>query len=368
MRTCEERAERVRARLVSPSEDNFLNIATDMHLAALDFRLIDSTAPDDPNSKVNRAVKEVLRRYRATTAVELPGVKGRPNLAQVIFLDTSTPKKGRFNLYDDLKTKLVNGGIPAGEIAFIHAARDDTAKASLFNEINQGRVRVLIASTPLAGEGANFQRLLAALHHLDAGNWTASKIKQREGRILRQGNLNPEVEICRYVTEGSSDAYRWQKIEQKAAAANQVLGGQATARSTEDIGEVPLDYAEIKAIASGNPIVMERTRLQADLQRYQALQRVDQRQRFEAQQALEMTLPELASLQQNDPTSEHIPELTEAMAGYRAILRQPFEYEQKIVEIQAELGRIEREIARLNRPPARRRGLLDRLLGRGDRA
>lgn len=367
MRLCEERAEKVRARLVSPTVDNFLKIANDMHKAALDYRLIDPSAPDDPNSKVNLAVKAVLERYRATTGVELPGVKGKHNLTQVVFLDTSTPKAG-FNLYEDMKQKLVKGGIPAEEIAFIHDAPDATQKALLFNQMNQGQVRILLASTGMAGEGANFQRLLAALHHLDTP-WTPARIRQREGRIIRQGNLNAAVEVCCYVTEGSSDAYRWQTVERKALSSDQILSGQIATRSTEDIDAVHFDYGVVKALASNNPIVMERVRLQTELQRYQALQRVYQSRRFEAQQALDIAQQELASLRQNDPASERIPELTEEIAQHRTTLRQPFEYEQKLVEVHAALGQVELEIARLNRPVRRKRGgLIARLFGIGGQA
>ena len=207
-----------------------------------------------------------------------------------------------------------------------------------------------------------------ALHHLDTP-WTPARIRQREGRIIRQGNLNAAVEVCRYVTEGSSDAYRWQTVERKALSADQILSGQIATRSTEDIDAVHFDYGVVKALASNNPVVMERVKLQTELQRYQALQRVYQSRRFEAQQALDIAQQELASLRQNDPASERIPELTEEIAQHRTTLRQPFEYEQKIVEVQAALGQVELEIARLNRPVRRKRGgLLARLFGIGGRA
>jgi len=183
---------------------------------------------------------------------------------QLVFCDLSTPDPSRFNVYDDLRSRLTASGIPQDEIAFIHDADSDAAKMNLFNAVNAGRVRVLIGSTEKMGAGTNVQRRLAALHHLDAP-WRPRDIEQREGRILRQGNLNPEVRIYRYVTEGSFDAYMWQVLETKARFIQQVMSGQTSVRAAEDLEAGALTYAEIKAIASGNPAVMEKVKVDTEV-------------------------------------------------------------------------------------------------------
>lgn len=341
---CEQRAAAVRGRAVLPEVDNFLKIMTDLHLASLDPRLIDPTAPDAPDSKVNLLVADVLDTYRRTTGVTLPGVSGWRNLTQVVFLDTSTPKVG-FNLYDDIKQKLVRAGVPPDEVVFIHDAKNDAAKEQIFEAVNEGRIRVLLASTAMAGEGANMQKLLFKLHHLETP-WTPARLKQRNGRIVRQGNLNPQVEIARYVTAGP-DAYRWQTVERKAKSVYQVLSGEA-GRVIDDIGEDEASYAEIKAMAANNPLVKRRTELQLDLQKYRSLERVYNGRRFEAQQALVRTQAALSSLVVREQT-----EARAQLGEYRAILAQPFEYADRVGTIQAELNQIENEIAAMNRPTAK---------------
>jgi hypothetical protein len=182
----------------------------------------------------------------------------------------STPDPARFNVYDELRSRLIARGIPQNEIAFIHDADSDAAKMNLFNAVNAGRVRILIGSTEKMGAGTNVQRRLAALHHLDAP-WRPRDIEQREGRILRQGNLNPEVRIYRYVTEGSFDAYMWQTLETKARFIQQVMSGHTSVRAAEDLEAGALTYAEIKAIASGNPAVMEKVKVDTEVRKLDQL-------------------------------------------------------------------------------------------------
>jgi hypothetical protein len=187
-----------------------------------------------------------------------------------VFCDLSTPDPARFNIYDELRAKLIEAGVPQAEIAFIHDADSDAEKKLLFDSVNAGRVRILIGSTEKMGAGTNVQQRLAALHHLDAP-WRPRDIEQREGRILRQGNLNGEVRIFRYVTEGSFDAYMWQTLETKARFIQQVMNGHTSVRSAEDLDGGALTYAEIKAIASGNPAVMEKVKIDTEVRKLDQL-------------------------------------------------------------------------------------------------
>jgi len=189
---------------------------------------------------------------------------------QLVFCDLSTPNPERFNVYDEVRTRLIESGVPRADIAFIHDAESDAEKKILFDAVNAGRIRILIGSTEKMGAGTNVQRRLAALHHLDAP-WRPRDIEQREGRILRQGNLNGEVRIFRYVTEGSFDAYMWQTLETKARFIQQVMNGQTSVRSAEDLDGGALTYAEIKAIASGNPAVMEKVKVDTEIRKLDQL-------------------------------------------------------------------------------------------------
>ncbi len=245
IKTLIQRAERLRSSRVDPSVDNMLKITGDGRKAALDMRLVDPFADPYGDTKLNRAAERIRALWEAT----------RHELStQLVFCDLSTPDPRRFNVCDYMRSRLTAAGIPASAIAFIHDADSDQAKMNLFNAVNAGRVRILIGSTEKMGAGMNVQRRLRALHHLDAP-WRPRDIEQREGRILRQGNLNPEVEIYRYVTEGSFDAYMWQTLETKARFIQQVMSGHTAVRSAEDLEGGALTYAEIKAIASGNPAV-----------------------------------------------------------------------------------------------------------------
>jgi N12 class adenine-specific DNA methylase len=251
-----QRADRLRTGRVKPNEDNMLLVTSDGRKAALDLRLIDPTLPDLPDSKVNRAVAEVERIWRETT---------EQRSVQLVFCDLSIPGPC-FSVYTDMRDKLVARSVPLDEIAFIQDFDSDAAKAALFRDVREGRVRILFGSTAKMGSGTNVQRRLIALHHLDAP-WRPADVEQREGRILRQGNQNPDVQICRYVTAESFDAYMWQCLETKAKFIAQVMSGDTSLRRLEDVDGAALTYAEVKAIASGNPLVIEKANVDAELAR-----------------------------------------------------------------------------------------------------
>jgi N12 class adenine-specific DNA methylase len=254
-----KRADRLRNGRVDPSEDNMLKITGDGRKAALDLRLV-QRGRDHPESKINYAAREVFQIWEQTKEEQL---------TQLVFCDLSTPQQGpikRFSAYDDLKAKLVQKGVPADEIAFIQDCDTDAAKVALFKKVRAGRVRVLMGSTQMMGTGTNVQERLIALHHIDAP-WRPADIEQREGRILRQGNKNPEVKIFRYVTEGSFDAYMWGVLETKAKFIGQIMTKESHVRRIEDLDSPALTYAEVKAIASGNPLVMEKAKVDAEVMR-----------------------------------------------------------------------------------------------------
>ncbi|HWC59167.1 MAG TPA: DEAD/DEAH box helicase, partial [Verrucomicrobiae bacterium] len=250
-----KRAEALKHGRVDPREDNMLKITTEGRKAALDLRLMKPSLPDDPQSKVNLAVEKIHQIWEATK-------DGR--LTQLVFCDLSTPQDKGFSVYRDMAEKLQRLGIPEREIAFIQDYDADNAKLALFRSVREGKVRVLFGSTQKMGSGTNVQERLIALHHLDAP-WRPADVEQREGRILRQGNKNSSVQIYRYVTEGSFDAYMWQTLETKAKFIAQVMSGDMTVRRLEDMDSAALTYAEVKAIASGNPLVIEKAQVDAEL-------------------------------------------------------------------------------------------------------
>src|SRR6266404_3745801 len=240
-----------------------LLVTTDGRKAALDLRLYDTSLPDHATSKTNRAVEQITRIWRDTA---------ERRCTQLVFCDLSTPTGGRgFSVYEDMQGKLVGRGIPEGEIAFIQDYDSDAAKVSLFRDVRAGKVRILFGSTQKMGAGTNVQERLIAIHHLDAP-WRPADVEQREGRILRQGNSNPEVQIYRYVTQGSFDAYMWQTLETKAKFIAQVMSGESDLRRIEDVDGAALTYAEVKAIASGNPLVIEKAGVDAELARLARLE------------------------------------------------------------------------------------------------
>ena len=244
-----DRAETVRNRLVEPHQDNMLKITNDGRKLALDQRLINDMLPDEEHSKAKTCVDKAFEIWEDT--------KGEKS-AQLIFCDLSTPKgDGTFNVYEDIRNKLMEKGVPAEEIAFIHQANTELRKAELFSKVRSGQVRFLLGSTAKMGAGTNVQDRLIALHHLDVP-WRPSDIEQQEGRILRQGNRNPKVKIFRYVTEGTFDSYSWQLIENKQKFIGQIMTSKSPVRSCEDVDEAALSYAEVKALATGNPYIKEK--------------------------------------------------------------------------------------------------------------
>lgn len=260
-----KRTEKIKSGQVDPRDDNMLKITTEGRKAALDLRLVRPHVRDDPDSKTNKAVEKIHEIW-----LESRPTKG----AQLVFCDLSTPQvNGRwFSVYNDVREKLMARGIPADQIAFAQDATDDASKATLFKSVREGRVRVLLGSTLKMGEGTNVQTRLVAMHHLDAP-WRPADIQQREGRILRQGNQNEYVKIFRYVTEGSFDAYMWQTLETKYRFITQVMTGDATVRRAEDVDSAALTYAEVKAIASGNPLVIEKASIDAEVMRLTRLKK-----------------------------------------------------------------------------------------------
>ena len=244
-----ERAEVVRDRQVQPYEDNMLKITNDGRKLALDQRLLNDMLPDEENSKAATCVEKAYEIWENTK---------EQKSAQLIFCDLSTPKgDGTFNVYEDIKNKLMEKGVPENEIAFIHDANTELRKAELFAKVRSGQVRFLLGSTAKMGAGTNVQDRLIALHHLDVP-WRPSDIEQQEGRILRQGNQNDKVKIFRYVTEGTFDSYSWQLIENKQKFIGQIMTSKSPVRSCEDVDEAALSYAEVKALATGNPYIKEK--------------------------------------------------------------------------------------------------------------
>jgi len=263
-----KRSEDIKNGLVDSTEDNMLKVTNDGRKGALDMRNVDEKYEDNPYSKLNMAIKNVYE-------IWLRGKEEK--LTQLIFCDLSTPRDdGGFNVYDDMRNKLINMGVPEDEIEFIHNTKTDVQRQKLFSNMRSGKVRILIGSTFKMGAGMNVQDKLIALHHLDCP-WRPSDIEQREGRILRQGNENEEVEIYRYITEGSFDAYSYQLIETKSTFINQIMGNNGYgARSAEDLDRDTLTYAEVKAIASGNPLILEKFKVENELKElYLSKQRYD---------------------------------------------------------------------------------------------
>jgi hypothetical protein len=272
VQTLVQRAEAIRNGDVKPNEDNMLAITTDGRKAALDFRLVAPLARFD----------EQTARWPPACGRSMPSGNARRSFrgAQLVFCDLSSPKGGKsFSVYDDLRDRLIGAGIPEKEIAFVHDAETDVQKATLFKAVREGRVRVLLGSTAKMGVGTNVQTRLTALHHLDAP-WRPCDVEQREGRILRQGNECEEVEVFRYVTEGSFDSYMWQTLETKARFIAQVMKGDQGIRSLEDVELAALSYAEVKALASGNPLVIEKAGVDAEVAKLSTLFSVWRNQRY----------------------------------------------------------------------------------------
>ena len=292
-----ERAEAVRDRRVEAHIDNMLKITNDGRKLALDQRLINDMLPDDDNSKAITCVDKAFEIWEDTK---------EQKSAQLIFCDLSTPKgDGTFNVYEDIRDKLIAKGVPKEEIAFIHDANTETRKAELFAKVRSGQVRFLLGSTAKMGAGTNVQDRLIALHHLDVP-WRPSDIEQQEGRILRQGNLNPKVKIFRYVTEGTFDSYSWQLIENKQKFIGQIMTSKSPVRSCEDIDEAALSYAEVKALATGNPYIKEKMDLDIQVSKLKLLKANHTSQRYRLEDNIAQHYP------------KQIATMKERLAGYRA--------------------------------------------------
>jgi hypothetical protein len=278
--TLVDRYERMRNTRVDPREDNALAITTDGRKLALDARMLSPGAPDYPGSKINGLAAEVVRTWHETAATRS---------TQMIFCDMGV-HPNPFSVYDEIVVKLTAGGIPREQIAVIGDADSDAKKRSLFDRVRSGQVRVLIGSTTKMGTGTNVQKRLKRKHDLDAP-WKPAEVEQRDGRILRQGNDHDEVEITRYVTTGSFDSFMWQTLETKARFINQIMTGDTSVRKAEDIGGQELSYAEVKAIASGNPAVLTLAEADAELQRLAVLRKSHMDEQFLARRSLR-ELPE----------------------------------------------------------------------------
>ena len=280
------RAERIRGGGVDPSVDNFLKITHEARLLGTDARLIDKDAPNNPDGKLNKVAENVWKEYEKGNANGHIG-------CQLIFSDIGTPGPDKdFTIYDYLKETLVQYGIPADEIAFIHDAKTDAQRDALFKEMRTGKKKVLIGSTDKCGTGVNVQTHLVAMHHVDCP-WKPSSIEQREGRGIRQGNENEEVAIYRYVTKGTFDAYNWSLVENKQRFISQVMTSKAVSRSCEDIDEATLSYAEIKAVATGNPLIKEKMEIDNDVQRLKLLKASYDNQRYGLQDNFMIKYPKL---------------------------------------------------------------------------
>jgi len=307
-----ERAEAIRAGNVDPSVDNMLKITNDGRKLALEMRLMNPLAADDENNKTSVCARNVYRIWERTKEYRS---------AQLVFCDLSTPGKSKpiemqeangvyeiaprqfDSVYDDLKRKLMEKGIPEEEIAFIHDANTETRKAELFAKVRSGQVRVLMGSTQKMGAGTNVQDRLIALHDLDCP-WRPSDLAQRLGRIVRQGNLNPEVEIFRYVTEGTFDSYLYQLVENKQKFIAQIMTSKTPLRAAEDVDETALNYAEIKALASGNPLIIEKCNLDMEVGKLNMLKANHLSQKYALEEMVIRKYPEAIKL------------LTERLAGY----------------------------------------------------
>ncbi len=299
-----ERAEKVRSGGLDPSIDNMLRITNDGRKCALDQRLINDMLPDDPGSKVNCCVKNVFNVWEETK---------EDRLTQLVFCDLSTPKAdGSFNVYDDIRNKLVAMGIPEEEVVFIHEANTEARKAELFAKVRSGQVRVLLGSTPKLGAGTNVQDKLVALHHLDCP-WKPSDLEQQEGRILRQGNRNPRVKIFRYVTEGTFDSYLWQMLENKQKFISQIMTSKSPVRACEDVDEAVLNYAEIKALCTGNPHIKEKMDLDIQVSKLKLLKANHTAQKYRLETDIAKTYP-----QQIAAVKERIAGLTADQKTYAA--------------------------------------------------
>ena len=309
-----ERAGKINAGMVDASEDNMLCVTNDGRKIGLDQRLMNPLLPDDPNSKLNACVRNVLHIWEE-------GKEQR--LTQLLFCDLSTPKgDGQFNVYDDVKKKLLAAGVPESEVAFIHTADTEAKKKELFSKVRTGQVRILLGSTAKMGAGTNVQDRLVAVHHLDVG-WKPSDMTQRNGRIIRQGNRNKTVQIYNYVTEGTFDAYLFQTLENKQRFIGQIMTSKSPVRSCEDVDEQVLSYAEVKALCAGNPLIKEKMNLDVEVAKLKVLKADHQSQKYRLEDKLLKEFPasiqrqksEIAALQQDAKAAEANPQIKDGFCG-----------------------------------------------------
>ena len=309
-----ERAGKINAGMVDASEDNMLCVTNDGRKIGLDQRLMNPLLPDDPNSKLNACVRNVLRIWE----------EGKTDkLTQLLFCDLSTPKgDGQFNVYDDVKKKLLAAGVPESEVAFIHTADTEAKKKELFSKVRTGQVRILLGSTAKMGAGTNVQDRLVAVHHLDVG-WKPSDMTQRNGRIIRQGNRNKTVQIYNYVTEGTFDAYLFQTLENKQRFIGQIMTSKSPVRSCEDVDEQVLSYAEVKALCAGNPLIKEKMNLDVEVAKLKVLKADHQSQKYRLEDKLLKEFPasiqrqkvEISALQQDAKVAEDNPQVKDGFCG-----------------------------------------------------
>ena len=277
-----KRAAKIHSGAVDASEDNMLCVTNDGRKIGLDVRLMNPILPDDPNSKLNTCVRNVLQIWEDGK---------EQKLTQLLFCDLSTPKNdGNFNVYDDIRKKLVAAGVPESEVEFIHNADTEAKKAALFSKMRSGDVRILLGSTAKMGAGTNVQQRLAAVHHLDVG-WKPSDMTQRNGRIIRQGNTNKEVKVFNYVTEGTFDSYLFQTLENKQRFISQIMTSKSPVRSCDDVDEQALSYAEIKALCAGNPLIKEKMDLDVQVAKLKVLKADHQSQKFRLEDKLLTKFP-----------------------------------------------------------------------------
>ena len=309
-----KRAAAVHSGAVDAAEDNMLCITNDGRKIGLDQRLMNPLLPDDPDSKLNACVRNVLKIWE----------EGKDQkLTQLLFCDLSTPKgDGQFNVYDDIKKKLLAAGVPESEVAFIHTADTEAKKKELFSKVRAGQVRVLLGSTQKMGAGTNVQDRLVAVHHLDVG-WKPSDMTQRNGRIIRQGNRNKEVLVYNYVTEGTFDAYLFQTLENKQRFISQIMTSKSPVRSCDDVDEQALSYAEIKALCAGNPLIKEKMDLDIEVARLKVLKADHQSQQYRLEDKLLKTFPAsiqhqkevIACMKQDAETAEAHPQVKDGFCG-----------------------------------------------------
>ena len=321
-----KRAAAVHSGAVDAAEDNMLCITNDGRKIGLDQRLMNPLLPDDPDSKLNACVRNVLKIWEDGK---------EQKLTQLLFCDLSTPKgDGQFNVYDDIKAKLLAAGVPESEVAFIHTADTEAKKKELFSKVRAGKVRVLLGSTQKMGAGTNVQDRLVAVHHLDVG-WKPSDMTQRNGRIIRQGNRNKEVQVYNYVTEGTFDAYLFQTLENKQRFISQIMTSKSPVRSCEDVDEQALSYAEIKALCAGNPLIKEKMDLDIEVARLKVLKADHQSQQYRLEDKLLKTFPAtiqhqkevIACMKEDAKTAEANPQVKDGFCG---MVIRGMHYEEKL--------------------------------------